>query len=338
MAVTSREKKRALPVALTLEPVALIRFDIMPRVTITVPERNAQPYRFQLDREFVALGRGSENDIAIDCGSVSIKHAEMWRVQGGYELRDMGSTNGIKLDDERYQMILLRDGMSIKLGDVVFDFHLAEDEMAELALEQQNAAAPTMYESVKSAPRLPPIRKREEPHRHVSLPMPVNKDIGGYTMTLIFILAAGAFYFGMATRFQKETGGSLIDSIKAKRQTLIDRANKLSEPAAVVSEEVPAVESDMASGTGDSPSPAPEETPATMPDTTTGTGETPAPDPAADPQPTAPTTTPDAGETPNTVPGGMPPGGMPGAVPGAGPGMGGPPGTPPGVPNAIPGT
>ena len=51
----------------------------MPRVTITVPDKNAQPYRFQMDREVVTLGRGSENDIAIESGSVSLYHAEMHR-------------------------------------------------------------------------------------------------------------------------------------------------------------------------------------------------------------------------------------------------------------------
>ena len=64
----------------------------MPRVTITVPERNSQPYRFNLERKSVSLGRGSENDIVIDCSSVSVNHAVMERVEGGYQLRDLGST------------------------------------------------------------------------------------------------------------------------------------------------------------------------------------------------------------------------------------------------------
>ena len=73
----------------------------MPRITITVPDKLPQPYRFPLDRQVVMIGRGSENDIVIECGSVSLRHAEMVRVEGGYELRDLDSTNGIKLDDRR---------------------------------------------------------------------------------------------------------------------------------------------------------------------------------------------------------------------------------------------
>lgn len=196
----------------------------MPRVTITVPEKTAQPYRFQLDRQVVTLGRGSENDIAIDCGSVSVKHAEMRRVEGGYELRDLGSTNGIKLDNERFQAIPLRNGMSVKLGDVAFDFLLADEELEALAQEQLNRGAPVLYEPEKILPMLPPLGEREDVHHpHLSLrDLPELKDnsMGGYAMLLVFILAVAAFCGGMAVRFKKETGGSLINAIQVKLQTV----------------------------------------------------------------------------------------------------------------------
>lgn len=179
----------------------------MPRVTITVPERNAQPYRFQLDREVVSLGRGSENDIAIDSGSVSVNHAEMRRIDGGYELRDVGSTNGIKLDGVRYEVIPLRTGMTVKIGDVAFDFALSEEENEALAREKR--------------PELPPIiREPEElPQPKVKAPTLANSKSGGgyFFANMIFvILAALAFFAGMAVRFQKDTGGSLIRAIGAK--------------------------------------------------------------------------------------------------------------------------
>ena len=63
-----------------LGTVNAIRFLHMPRVTITVPDKKPQPYRFQLDRKLTRMGRGSENDIVIDCASVSVHHAEMERV------------------------------------------------------------------------------------------------------------------------------------------------------------------------------------------------------------------------------------------------------------------
>ena len=113
----------------------------MPRVTITIPDRNAQPYRFDLDRQVVSLGRGSQNDIPIDSGSVSVVHAEMRRVSGGYELHDMKSSNGIKLGGTRYPVIPLVSGNTAIVGEVSFDFLLSDEEIALLSSETQSSAS-----------------------------------------------------------------------------------------------------------------------------------------------------------------------------------------------------
>jgi pSer/pThr/pTyr-binding forkhead associated (FHA) protein len=116
----------------------------MPRVTITVPEKAAQPYRFDLNRKVVTIGRGQDNDLVAGCGSVSGKHAEMVRVKGGYELIDVGSTNGIKIDGIRHQKAVLHTGMSVKLGDVEFSFSLNEEELAVLASEAEPVVSPVV--------------------------------------------------------------------------------------------------------------------------------------------------------------------------------------------------
>ena len=135
----------------------------MPRVTITVPEKTPQPYRFQLDRQVVSLGRGSENDIPIDCGSVSVKHAEMLRVDGGYELKDVGSTNGIKLDGERREVISLKSGLTVKLGDVSFDFTLSDEEQEALAKEKSSGETAIQQKSEAGDIDLPPARRAASP-------------------------------------------------------------------------------------------------------------------------------------------------------------------------------
>lgn len=107
----------------------------MPRVTITIAEKGPQPYRFDLHREIVTIGRGLDNDIVVACGSVSGKHSEMRRVEGGYHLIDVGSTNGIKVDGVRQQKVNLKNGMTVKLGDVEFGFTLNEEELAVIDAE-----------------------------------------------------------------------------------------------------------------------------------------------------------------------------------------------------------
>lgn len=200
----------------------------MPRVTITVPEKTPQPYRFQLDRQSVTLGRSSENDIALDSGSVSVRHAEMSRVEGGYELRDLGSTNGLKLDDQRMDVIPLQNGMSVKLGDVAFDFLLTDEELEALAREKSAALPPAL-------PQLDDDRIDLPSPKAVSERMVVaggGSSISTGTILMLIILAAAAFFAGMAVRFQKETGGSLIEAIKAKPATPVVPAAAKPAPAA----------------------------------------------------------------------------------------------------------
>ena len=189
----------------------------MPRVIITVPEKNAQPYRFKLDRKVVSLGRGSDNDIVIDSVSVSGKHAEMHRVEGGYELADIGSTNGIKYDGSRQQKISLRSGMTVKLGDVSFDFTLTEEELESLGHEKPLNESPISKEPEEEAPKKKEKAKREpesSPRRKVV----VQQSAGaGFGMIILFlVLAAACFYAGLAIRHEKDTGESLIKAMANK--------------------------------------------------------------------------------------------------------------------------
>lgn len=197
-------------------------FTVMPRVVITVPEKNAQPYRFQLDRKVVSLGRGSENDIAIDCGSVSVRHAEMCRVEGGYEIRDVGSTNGTKLDGVRRDVIPLRSGMVVKLGDVGFEFSLSDEELEVLGRERPLEESPIVREpeiGLPALPELPDLSEEEPraPRRAASVPAGTSSGGMGFGSILVFlILAAAAFFAGLSVRYQKENGGSLWDAMQSK--------------------------------------------------------------------------------------------------------------------------
>ncbi|BCU77519.1 FHA domain-containing protein [Luteolibacter sp. LG18] len=174
----------------------------MPRVTITVPDTTPQPYRFQLDRRKVSLGRGSENDIQINCSSVSVKHAEMVRTDAGYEIRDLSSTNGTKLEGQRRMTIPLHSGTTVLLGDVSFDFQLSDEEQAELGTQSPIEA-------------LPP-QKEKAPARSLA-DAPVAGRSSGTMVLLFIVLALAAFGVGLAIRHQKETGRSLLDDLGSKK-------------------------------------------------------------------------------------------------------------------------
>lgn len=202
----------------------------MPRVIITVPEKNAQPYRFQIDRKVVSLGRGSDNDIVIDSDSVSGKHAEMHRVEGGYELADLGSTNGIKYNGTRERKIVLRSGMSVKLGDVSFDFTLSEEELEIIGREKPIDEPPISKEPAieKSAYDLPKAPPRRAPAPVLRAPQPAGV---GFGMIVFFIvLAAASFFTGLSIRHQKDTGESLIKAIVNKGDVVEKEAPSATPP------------------------------------------------------------------------------------------------------------
>ncbi|NIP98269.1 MAG: FHA domain-containing protein, partial [Akkermansiaceae bacterium] len=127
----------------------------MPRVCITVHGKNAQPYRFSLERKVVRLGRASDNDIVINCPSVSSHHCEMRRVEGGYILKDSSSTNGIKLDGDKMEIIDLDNGQEILVGDAALDFTLSGEELDDLSKEervpQQRARLPASGKESRKA-------------------------------------------------------------------------------------------------------------------------------------------------------------------------------------------
>jgi len=210
----------------------------MPRITITVEGKVPQPYRFGLDRELVTLGRDDNNDVLVDCGSVSMHHAVMQRVHGGYELMDKGSTNGIKLNGEYRQVIDLKNNQAVMLGDVVFDFVLSDEELAELAREDSSSAPPVDPASV-----LPPLPKENESSKpslpslpawpdeeEEELPAPAmnaayqpppqlfapQAEAHGKLNILVGVLAVLAFVIGMEIHYRNDMGSSMIGRMHEK--------------------------------------------------------------------------------------------------------------------------
>jgi len=196
----------------------------MPRVCITVHGKNAQPYRFSLERKVVRLGRASDNDIVIDCPSVSSHHCEMRRNEGGYTLEDKDSTNGIKLDGDRMDIIDLENGHDVLVGDAALDFKLTNQETDTLAKEdhvpQQRAPLPKLKkkksskkssrdEGIMRAEDDKPVSKRPTPALSSGRPqMPVsplvssqpNDSAINFAITIgLLFLAITAFYFGLAS-------------------------------------------------------------------------------------------------------------------------------------------
>jgi pSer/pThr/pTyr-binding forkhead associated (FHA) protein len=77
-----------------------------------------------LTAQTATIGRSVECDIVVTSKSISRENTRIHREGRHWSVEDLGSTNGTHLNGERLiAPMKLRDGDSIKVGDVTFIFH-----------------------------------------------------------------------------------------------------------------------------------------------------------------------------------------------------------------------
>ena len=72
--------------------------------------------RFVLDVDLITAGRHPESDIFLDDVTVSRRHAQFVRVDGGYQVKDVGSLNGTYVNRQRIDEVLLAGGDEVQIG------------------------------------------------------------------------------------------------------------------------------------------------------------------------------------------------------------------------------
>ncbi len=181
----------------------------MPRITIHEPGKAPQPYRIDLKTNELKFGRGEDNDIIVACGSISTYHAALVRIPGGFELHDLGSTNGIEKNNQPVETCSLENGDSLSLGDVGLVFELSEEEIK--TLEEETAPAPVKEDTRR--PKHPP--KTAQPHV-----IKRKNAIPEWCIFLAFVIfGTGAFFTGASLRYKNETGVSYGELIKKRLTT-----------------------------------------------------------------------------------------------------------------------
>jgi len=92
----------------------------MPKLLITLPD--GEKVSHELGEQTITVGRLSDNDIELNDISVSSHHAELTLNGGDYQLKDLGSTNGTKVNGVRGTEWDLHDGDVIIFGKVSADY------------------------------------------------------------------------------------------------------------------------------------------------------------------------------------------------------------------------
>lgn len=78
--------------------------------------------RLDIGERAATIGRSPQADLHIPHASMSRRHCEVWRAGNAYRIRDLGSTNRTRVNDEIVDEAELRDGDHIVLGDIILKF------------------------------------------------------------------------------------------------------------------------------------------------------------------------------------------------------------------------
>lgn len=113
----------------------------MRRLTITTDSESAS---YELVDDVVTIGRGPENMIVLDEPSVSSRHARLQQSGDDFELADLGSTNGTRVNGTAITApVLLHAGDRIRFGKVEGCFECPKpSETQPLPRMQEVAAEP----------------------------------------------------------------------------------------------------------------------------------------------------------------------------------------------------
>ncbi len=120
-----------------------------------------------LNRKILSVGRRSSCDIQLDFPNVSGKHCEFSFRNGFWYIRDLGSTNGIKINGERTMQSGLRPGDRITIAkrDYVINYNLtpaAEAALEALLSEDEDLLSESLMEKAGLQKRRSSIQEDNE--------------------------------------------------------------------------------------------------------------------------------------------------------------------------------
>jgi pSer/pThr/pTyr-binding forkhead associated (FHA) protein len=91
----------------------------------------------------LSIGRSQDNDIIIDEPTVSRRHATVSYQNGTATVQDLNSANGVLVNGEKVQQVVLQPGSKIRLGnsELVFDERKVSEEKVQANVSVENNGA-----------------------------------------------------------------------------------------------------------------------------------------------------------------------------------------------------
>ncbi|MBN1422143.1 MAG: FHA domain-containing protein, partial [Planctomycetes bacterium] len=167
----------------------------MPILVIHEPEGGHRA--LHLRQEAFVIGRSREATVSIPDPTVSLRHALISPAHSGFQITDLGSQNGVYVNERRVKRISLRDGDAVRLGRVIITFVEGETDRGELTpelirdlLDRRARPGPR-----RPTPAPPPPPAPPQPPRSYRIAASILRVLA------FLILAAGlGYYFGQRSK------------------------------------------------------------------------------------------------------------------------------------------
>ena len=120
-------------------------------------------FSYYLQGKRLVMGRGKEVDISVPDTKSSKIHAEICRVGDDYVLTDLGSLNGVFVNERRVIQGHLRNGDRLIIGKTVFRFDVINvkgDLKSFLGIEEKKKSEETKEEIEPEGPKKKPLNKK----------------------------------------------------------------------------------------------------------------------------------------------------------------------------------
>lgn len=124
----------------------------MPKLTVSLPDGGDALH--ELAEDVITIGRVEDNNIEITHPSVSSRHAQLTKDDGDYILRDLGSTNGTRVNGREAaegEDIKLSDGDSLVFGSVTVLYSSEVPAASRPLPAEENVAVMPAAASVRPA-------------------------------------------------------------------------------------------------------------------------------------------------------------------------------------------
>ena len=95
-------------------------------LTLILKESGA-PVTLQMEQDVIAIGRSKENDIVLKNIKASRRHARIERIGATYQITDLGSGNGTKINGKKIDFQALNKGDVIAIGDARLTLKAIDD-------------------------------------------------------------------------------------------------------------------------------------------------------------------------------------------------------------------